>query len=144
MKVWEVLKQKGAEVETIEASRPISEAVTRFGRSKIRSLLVLVDGRLVGMLTIRDVLGHVDQAGAAALGAEVREAMSGDIISVRSDASLDDVEGIFREHHINHLPVLDDGELKGLLTPSDVLASHLRGVQHTNEALLGYISGEYF
>ena len=132
MKVWEVTKQKGQDVHTIGPSETVADAIKHFVQHKVRALVVAENGRVAGMLTIRDILSHFAAQGAAALDAKVTEAMTRDVTSVGPETLLQDVERLFAEKQINHVPVLEDGKLVGLLTPADVFASHLRvGASHS-------------
>ena len=58
--------------------------------------------------------------------------------------SVDDAEALFGEKRIQHLPVVDDGALVGLVTPADVLGRHLEDVEETSNLLRDYIAGVYF
>lgn len=143
MKVWEVLRIKGGDVHTVEPSQTVADAVRRLVKSKIRSLVVTDGPRVVGVLTIRDILVQLDQRGGAALQEQVRDAMTADVIGVAPETTLDEAEALFAQKPFHHLPVVEDGRLVGLITPADVLLRHLRHVQDTNERLVDYISGGY-
>lgn len=143
MKIRDVLAKKGSEVHTIDAGEPLSGAVARFGQSKLRCLVVTDGAALAGMLTIRDALLHVDRRGSSGLGDPVHEAMSRDVITVTPESELDQAHEHFTGSGINHLPVLAEGELVGLVTRADVLASKVFDVEESNAHMLEYISGSY-
>lgn len=144
MKVRAVLSQKGRHVHTMAADRPITEAIRRFVDANIRSVVITDEGRVVGVLTIRDLLRRLVERGEAALQERVAESMSSDIETVTPETDVEDVESLFDRRHINHVPVVDDGDLAGVLTPADVFAEHMREVRDANDRLLSYISGEYY
>ncbi len=147
MHVWEVLRTKGRDVHTVRPSQTVAEAIKQFVMSRIRSVVVTDHGKVVGVLTIRDILMRLDQRGGAALKEQVKDAMTTDVISVTPQTTLDEAEDIFARNQFHHLPVVENGkengELVGLITPADVLLRHLHDVQDSNERLLTYISGGY-
>lgn len=144
MNISDVLSKKGASVHTIDAAEPLSEAIARFSHSKIRCLVVTDAEKTVGVLTVRDTLLHLDRHGAEALSQAVREGMSKDVIFVTPGSTLDETHEMFAKKGINHLPVLEDGRLVGLVTRVDVLSSRVLNVEDFNEQMLEYISGCHF
>jgi CBS domain-containing protein len=98
----------------------------------------------VGVLTIRDTLLHLDRHGGEALGQAVRESMTKDVLFLTPESTLDEADEFFTEKGINHLPVLDDGRLVGLVTRVDILSSRVVDVEDFNAHMQKYISGSYF
>ena len=143
MQVWQVLERKGREVHTIGPGETLADAVTRFVQGKVRALVVAEDDRVRGMLAIRDVLAQLARRGADALDDAVSEAMTAEVVTVTADRPVSEIEQLFVDHRIQHLPVVEVDLLVGMLTPADVLTRHLESVQETNSHLLRYISGGY-
>lgn len=141
MLIRDVLQRKGREVHTVDASESMAAAIGRFARSKIRCLVVAEKGRMVGVLTTRDVLTHLDRRGAEALRRNVSDAMTRDAVFVGPDASIEEAHELFTTKRINHLPVIENGALIGLVTPADVLASHADDVEQYNRRLTEYVTG---
>ena len=139
MKVSDVLREKGREVETVTAALPVTEAIGRFVDRRVRSFVVTDNGRVVGVISQKDILRRLHTNGADALAEEVRQVMTTDIVTTNPDASIDEVEQVFLDKRLNHLPVLDGDELIGIITPADVFDSHLHDVQFFNDRLLHYI-----
>lgn len=140
MKVRDVLRRKGRTVATLEASQPLAAAIRCFLGSKVRALVITETGSVVGMLAIRDVLAQLDRRGGGALERPVNEAMSSDVISLGPESSLEDAHGLFTQHGINHLPVIHEGELMGLVTPVDVLSDHVKELDEQRELLHAYVT----
>lgn len=141
MLIRDVLQRKGREVHTVDASESLAAAIGRFARSKIRCLVVAERGKMVGVLTTRDVLALLDRCGAEALQRKVADAMTREPAFVAPDARIEDAHGLFTKKRINHLPVIEDGAPIGLVTPADVLASHADDVEQYNRRLTEYITG---
>ena len=144
MKVRDVLRRKGAEVSTLEAAEPLTAAIRSFLGSKVRALVVTEAGRVVGILAIRDVLAQLDRRGARALEDPLREAMTTDVISVGLESTLQDAHDAFTSRGINHLPVIHEGELMGIVTPVDVLADHVDELDDQRALLQAYITNSVF
>lgn len=143
-RIREVLREKGRVVHTVRASERIADVLGRFSDSKIRSLAVTENGALSGLVTIRDVVAHIDRHGADALNAAVEDAMTRDVTTVSPETTLDEAEAIFAARRFHHLPVEEEGMLVGVVTPADVLSRHLQDEHETSELMRDYCSGVYY
>jgi CBS domain-containing protein len=81
--------------------------------------------KLVGIFSERDFINAIARDGAAVLGLNVQELMSKRIISCRSTDRVDAVLATMTNVRIRHLPVIDDGELKGLVSIGDLVKYRL-------------------
>jgi len=114
------------EVVTLSPRTTAGEALALSRERRIRHLPVLEEGRLVGIVSDRDlrsatpVLG--DPARAEALGGIlVQEVMARDVTTIRPDAPIEEAANAMREEKIGCLPVVEDGSLVGVITSSDVM-----------------------
>jgi CBS domain-containing protein len=126
MLISEVLRTKGHNVVTIRATDSIRLAVRMLAEHRIGSLVVedqMV--KLVGIFSERDFINAIARDGAAVLGLNVQELMSKRIISCRSTDRVDAVLTTMTNVRIRHLPVIDDGELKGLVSIGDLVKYRL-------------------
>jgi acetoin utilization protein AcuB len=116
------------EVATLSPEETAGEALALCRQRRIRHLPVVEDGRLVGIVSDRDLRSATpalgDPARAAAL-AEIRvgEVMARDVVTARPDDPIDGAANAMRERRINCLPVLEEDGLVGILTSSDVMES---------------------
>jgi len=140
MKIRDVLKRKGPDVHAIDAAQPTSDAIARFSRSKVRCLVVTESDVPVGMLTLRDILLHLDRTGHEGVRAPVREAMTKGFFSVAPDSTTEEAHALLSQKEIHHLPVLDGGALVGLVTRVDLLSNEVRDAEDVNEHMLRYIA----
>jgi len=114
------------EVATLSPEDTAKTALALCRERRIRHLPVLEDGRLVGIASDRDFraaappLGDPDRAVALA---EIRvgEVMAREVVTVASDDPIEQAANTMRERRIGCLPVLEDGELVGIITASDVM-----------------------
>jgi CBS domain-containing protein len=116
MRLDELMTQ---EVVTIGPAEPASRAWARMRNRRIRHLAVVDGGRVVGVLSERD-LGGSDGA-ERRRGRLVRELMSRPVVSATPATTLRRAAGLMRTGPIGALPVLDDGRLVGIVTATDVL-----------------------
>ena len=126
MLISEVLRTKGHNVVKIRATDSIRLAVRMLAEHRIGSLVVEDQmAKLVGIFSERDFINAIARDGAAVLGLNVQELMTKRIISCRSTDRVDAVLATMTNVRIRHLPVIDDGELKGLVSIGDLVKYRL-------------------
>ncbi|MCB1960652.1 MAG: CBS domain-containing protein [Rhodocyclaceae bacterium] len=139
MQVSEILAIKGKVLYTIAPTRSLSEAVAIMNEQDVGSLVVFEHGRMVGMLTFREVL-HGVQAGGAAWGARtVAEAMLREPLSASPNMALDELRRHMIDHHQRYMPVMDEGTLLGVISFHDVAKAVLEEQSFENRMLKNYI-----
>ena len=126
MLISEVLRSKGDNVVKIRATDSIRLAVRMLAEHRIGSLVVEDQtAKLGGIFSERDFINAIARDGAAVLGLNVQELMTKRIISCRSTDRVDAVLATMTNVRIRHLPVIDDGELKGLVSIGDLVKYRL-------------------
>jgi CBS domain-containing protein len=144
MKVTDVLKGKDQSKFIVDVGGRLSVAIESFSHSKTKCLVAIQDGKMAGVLSMRDVLLYIDRRGADALGDSVSEAMTKDAVFLTEEQTLQNAHELFIEKDINHLPVLRDGVFVGLITRVDVLTNKMEGADTDNQFLREYIVGANF
>ncbi len=133
MKVAEILKSKGQSVETIEADATIAEAVGRLnGPPQIGALVVGDDDEqrpFVGTLTERDIIRGLGKYGAKLLTMQVTTVMSRNIPVCSPEDSITRLMQQMTASRYRHLPVLDHGELAGLVSIGDVVKARIADME---------------
>ena len=126
MLISDVLGTKGYNVVKIHATDSIETAVRKLAEHRIGALVVEDQWmKLVGIFSERDFINAVARDGAAALGFDVQQQMSTHIISCRSSDRVDAVLAKMTNVRIRHLPVIDDNELKGIVSIGDLVKHRL-------------------
>ena len=126
MSVGEIIKAKGADVETIQGDASVADAVDRLRDEKIGALVVSSDGKAVdGILSERDVITGLADHRDALLSMKVSDLMT---TSVRTCSPEDGVRKVMLEMtelRARHFPVLDGGRLVGIVSIGDVVKSRI-------------------
>jgi CBS domain-containing protein len=126
MLVSDVLKTKGHEVVKVRPGDPVALAVGRLAEHRIGAVVVEDQWmRVAGIFSERDFVNAIARDGAAILGWDVRQLMSSPVISCRPDERIDAVLATMTMAKIRHLPVIDDGELKGIVSIGDLVKHRL-------------------
>jgi CBS domain-containing protein len=128
------------EVVSLESGAPIRDAARIMRDKKIGSVGVREDGKLVGLVTERDLVIAV-LAGDAAPNGAIRHAMRTGIPLVKADASEADCAALMRDNTTRHLLVEDKGQIVGVVSMRDIIQLMLDEKQFVIEQLQTYIEG---
>jgi CBS domain-containing protein len=127
MSIAEILHHKGRQVTTVRSTDTVEAALGKLYAERIGALVVLDRwGKLVGMFSERDVIHALAQHGAAALNFEVHELMTPDVTTCTPEDRGDAVMGVMTAHRVRHLPVMEKGQLVGLVSMGDLVKSRLQ------------------
>ena len=119
--VAEILAEKGRSLQRIDADASILEAVEQMVEANVGSLLVTESGEVTGIVTERDYLRRVVVEGRTDRETPVREIMSSPLIVVTPQTSVDECMALMTNRRIRHLPVVDAGEVAGIVSIGDVV-----------------------
>jgi CBS domain-containing protein len=126
MLISDVLRGKGHEVVKTGTTDRVSAAVAKLAERRIGALMVEDRWtKLVGIFSERDFVNAIARHGAAALDLSVEQLMSSPIISCRSHDRIDAALAAMTLARVRHLPVIDDGELKGIVSIGDLVKHRL-------------------
>jgi CBS domain-containing protein len=138
--VWEILAEKGRGVLKIEADASVHEAVERMVEANVGSLLVTESGDVRGIVTERDYLRRVAVEGRTDRETSVREIMSSPLIVVTPQTSVDECMALMTKRRLRHLPVVDAGEVAGIVSIGDVVKFQSRQQNFEIQFLHDYIA----
>jgi CBS domain-containing protein len=139
MTIAAILSAKGTEVATIASDAPLSEAVAELGGRRIGALLVIDVGEVKGIISERDVIYCLREHGADVLDWPVSRAMSSPAIVVEPDTEVLSALALMTQQRIRHLPVIDQGELKGIVSIGDLVKHRIDRIEAEAEAMRSYI-----
>lgn len=137
--VKQLLQAKGGTVHAIGADDSVLDAIKRMAEKSIGALVVLVDGRLAGVVSERDYARKVILHGRSSQQTAVREIMTADVVTVRSEQTVEDCMALMTEKRIRHLPVVDGGKLAGVVSIGDLVKEVIADREETIKHLESYI-----
>jgi len=140
--VRDILAVKGTAIETISPQASAYEAAARMSERNIGSLVVIDEGRLIGVITERDILQRVVAQGRDSNATRVEEVMTSEIVCCQMHTTLQEASGVMKNRRLRHLPVVSEaGQLQGLISIGDLNAAQSHAQEQTIHLLHEYING---
>lgn len=141
MVVRDILRGKGSEVFTIAPDARISELVRLLAERGIGAAVVKDgDGRVVGVISERDIVHCIAEHGADCLDHAVSELMTEKVVTCAPNTGIAEVMNQMTERRIRHLPVIENGRLAGLISIGDVVKHRIASAEREAEQLREYIT----
>ena len=137
----QLLDLKGHEVHAVKPDTVVIDAIRMMAEKHVGALLVLENGRLVGIFSERDYARKVVLMGRSSDATAVRDIMSTPVRTIEPDGSVDEAMRLMTEHRIRHLPVQRGGAVIGIVSIGDLVKSVIEEQRHTIEDLRSYIQG---
>lgn len=137
--VAQLLNQKGHNVEAIAPDATVYDAIKRMADLDIGALVVVEEGRVLGLITERDYARNVFLKGKSSPTTPVRDAMADEFLSVGCDETTRDCMAIMTGKRTRHLLVMEESELLGILSIGDLVRSIVAEQDMTIEQLEQYI-----
>ena len=138
--VSEILGDKGGNVLKIEASESVFQAVQQMVEANVGSLLVTDHGDIVGIVTERDYLRRVTLEGRTDHDTPVGEIMTAPLVVVTPETPIDECMAVMTDRRIRHLPVVDGGDVVGVVSIGDVVKFRSRQQSFEIQYLTDYIT----
>ena len=139
MQVKEILRVKGSRLLTIEPAGRAADAVRTMAEQNLGSLVVLDQGRMVGMLTFREILQAMAQRSGTISDVRVGDIMVRDPVTAAPEMEVNDLRRTMLDSGARYLPVLQEGKLIGVISFRDVAKAVLEEQDFENKMLKGYI-----
>ncbi len=137
----DLLRARSNEVFKIKATDCIADAASELTKRKIGALLVEDDsGKIVGILSERDIVGGMGPHGADLHDVAVSELMTTNIVKCAPKDTVLEAMAMMTDRRIRHLPVFDGEDLVGLISVGDLVKCRISEVQAEAEAMRQYIS----
>jgi CBS domain-containing protein len=135
-----ILAQKGREVITIGPERTIAEAVAVLAARRIGAIVVVDAGRIRGIISERDIVRALSRSGPEALSGRISEIMTRDVVTCLERETINDVMGRMTRGRFRHLPVVENGELVGMISIGDVVKARIEEAEREAAEMRSYIA----
>jgi CBS domain-containing protein len=141
LRVNHLLARKGREVWSVDADQPVLEAIQIMADRRVGALPVMRGGELVGVVSERDYARKVILLGRSSAETPVWQIMSSPVVSVAPGDSIKQCMELMTERRIRHLPVVENGDMVGMISIGDLVRTVIEEQQETIEQLEKFISG---
>ena len=139
--VRNLLQKKGNAVYSVSPDSSVYDALEELEEKNLGGLVVVENGKLIGVFTERDYARKVILKGRSSKETLVRDIMTSRPLFVTPDNSIDDCMQLMSDKHIRHLPVLENEELIGVISISDIVRYIISEKDFIIENLEHYITG---
>lgn len=136
-----MIKSSGRGVFSVQSQQSVFEALQFMATKNIGAVLVIDQGALVGVFSERDYARKVALAGRSSHTTLVADVMVRDLITIQAHEPLDHCMQLMTDHRIRHLPVLDKGQLIGVISIGDVVRQMIVEQRQLIDQLEAYIRG---
>ena len=141
--VADILKAKGdAIVHSIGPNDSVFDALQRMADKDIGALLVMEEGRIVGILTERDYARKIALKGRTSVLTQVCDVMTTSVMFVKPAQTSEECMALMTDNRLRHLPVINDDKLIGLISIGDLVKHIISEQKFVIEQLEQYISGQ--
>ena len=141
MNVGGILKEKGRQVETANPDASLQDIAGVLGEKKIGAVIITKDsGKIAGILSERDIVRAVAREGAAALKKPASDVMTKKVITCSEADSVNDLMESMTAGRFRHLPVVNNGNLTGIISIGDVVKWRIAEAEFEAEEMKRYIA----
>lgn len=137
--VMDIIRQKGSDVWCVDQCTTIQEALILMAEKNIGALVVMENGQIVGIFSERDYARWANRSPRFSLRKAIKELMSSPVYFVNPGQMVEDCMVIMTEKRFRHLPVVEGGQLIGIISIGDVVKSTLLEMDFTIKNLEDYI-----
>jgi CBS domain-containing protein len=139
--VKDILRTKGTDVWSVSPDDSVYDALTFMAEKNVGAVLVMKEGRLIGILSERDYARKVDLLGKRAADTPVRAIMTERVVCVRPDETVEECMALMTDKRVRHLPVLEGDRVTGVVSIGDVVKSIISEQEFIIGQLEHYITG---
>lgn len=140
MTVRRIINEKGRNVVTLAPSATLADIAETLAKKKIGAVVVVEGGKIQGIISERDVVRAVAMHSGEGLTRAARDWMTEKVITCTLDETINEVMEKMTRGRFRHLPVVEDGQLAGIVSIGDVVKRRIEDVEREVEQIREYIS----
>jgi len=141
MTINAILGSKGGDVFSVECDTLVHDVVARLATHRIGALPVIKDGKVVGIVSERDIVYRLASDGAAMLEWTVDKVMTTPAITIEGGLNVLVALSMMTKRRVRHLPVLEGDAIVGFVSIGDLVKYRIEKIEQEAEAMRSYISG---
>jgi CBS domain-containing protein len=141
MTLKSILKNKAAGFISVGPAMTIKDVVDVLAEKRIGAVLVVDAGELTGILSERDIVRSLAKQGAGTLALTAAQLMTPHPVTASPEISVADAMQIMTNGRFRHLPIMEKGQLTGLVSIGDVVAARISQQEHEVDSLRAYVVG---
>jgi len=139
--VKQILNHKGHDIWSMRPDATVYEALQLMAEKNIGALLVIKDGDIMGIFSERDFARKGILQGKQSQDTPVSDLMTSDVLCISPTYTTEECMALMTEKHIRHLPVLEEGQVMGVISIGDVVKTFISEQEFVIEQLENYITG---
>jgi len=139
--VRQLLESKSPDIHSIPPDVPVIEAIRLMAEKRIGAVLVMQGQTLLGILSERDYARKIVLEGRSSRDTPVRDIMTTELITVAPDDNAPTCMQTVTRNRIRHLPVVENGQVLGVISIGDLVAAVIEQQQQELDQLQRYITG---
>ncbi|GAB4428806.1 MAG: CBS domain-containing protein [Anaerolineales bacterium] len=128
----------------VDCNDNVLKALEIMAEADISAVMVQEGDKIVGIFTERDYSRKCELKGLSAKDTSVRDLMTEKMLTVTPETSIDQCMGLMKQHHIRHLPIIENDKLVGMVSMRDVVDVLISERESTIKGLENYILGSGF
>lgn len=141
--IRQILQERSdTEAWSVSPQDTVLKALQVMSEKNIGAVIVVGKGQMIGIFSERDFARKAIQQGKCSLESPVSDAMTREMITINAEQTLEESLRVMTEHHIRHLPVMENGRLVGMVSMRDVMEAIISKKDTTIESLENYILGK--
>src|SRR5215510_3126790 len=141
MNVAAILRQKGRAVTTASPTVTLLDVANKLAAKRIGAIVVVGSGGdVAGIISERDIVRALADAGPECLSRPVSETMTRQVVTCQETDTLEELMAMMTARRFRHLPVVTDGSLVGIISIGDVVKHHVAEVEMEATAMRDYIT----
>lgn len=143
MLIQNILNNKGTDIYYVSPEQTVYEAIEQMASKDVGALVVLNEGKLVGLITERDYRSKVIIKGRASKTTKVKEIMSTGLYCIKPSDKIETGMALMTDRKVRHLPVMENDDLKGIVSIGDLVKAVISKQKVEIHSLRDYITGTY-
>ncbi len=140
MRIADVLRNKGAAVSTIDQEATVQELLAGLAEHNIGAMVVVGSDGVVGMVSERDIVRQLHSHGASVLSRPISTIMTATVATCTKSDTVDSISLLMTKNRVRHVPVMEDGNLIGIVSIGDVVKSRMEELEAEQQQLHSYIT----